>query len=467
MTSVCRKGFVELKKDWIAAGEKLMSRVGHALEHHPKHVTALVAALMLGGAGGAFAVASASAQPEIDPSLLPVREVLETVQPAPLAPQAEALDAFQFNLHRTDASRSSDTAEALLARLGIIDPAAADFLRKEAAFRTHVLGNPGRTVTAEASDSQHLVKLSARWVFDKTDRFNRLVIERAADGRFTSRIETAALVPSLQMASGVLKSSYFEAMDDAGVSESVARQVLGIFEGNIDFNRGLKVGDRFNVVYESMQADGEPMRTGRVISAEFVNAGKMHQAMWYQEPGREGGYFDMNGQSLERSFLASPMETTRITSGFAKRFHPVLHEWKQHKGVDYGGPIGTAVRTIGDGKVRWAGPMGAYGNLVVVDHGEGDETFYAHLSRIDVKPEQVVRRGQTIGGLGATGRVTGPHLHFEFRENGEHKDPVLALRNNQAPELSTHAKADFNRLSRALRSQFAAANTAPVVASAQ
>jgi len=456
-----------LKNGLFAAGEKLLARVGHALEHHPRHVTALVAALLLGGAGGAFAVASASAPQEIDPSLLPVREVLELVQPRQLQAQAEALDAFHFNLYRTDASRASDTVEALLGRLGINDPAAAAFLRSEPAFRAYVLGNPARTVTVEASDAQALLKLSARWLSDRGEHFQRLVVERSAPGQFTSRIETAPLVASLQMASGVLKTSYFDAMDEARVSESVAKQVLDIFAGDIDFSRGLKIGDRFNVVYEAMEADGERIRTGRVISVEFVNDGKLHQAMWYQEPGRVGGYFDMSGQSLERSFLASPMETTRITSGFAMRFHPVLHKWKQHKGVDYGGPIGTPVRTIGDGKVRWAGPMGAYGNLVVIDHGEGDETFYAHLSRIDVAPDEVVRRGQTIGALGATGRVSGPHLHFEFREGGVHKDPIQAIRNNLAVELSAQAKADFDRLSQSIRGQFAAANTAALVASAQ
>ena len=455
-------------KNRLLIAEKFLSRVAHALEHHPKHVTALVAVVMMGGAGGALAVASASSQPAIDPSLLPVRQVVESVQPLPLQAQVEALDAFRFNLYRTEASRASDTAEALLGRLGINDPAAAAFLRNDATFRGKVLGQPGRQVTVEASDTQSLNKLSARWVVDnQSDKFQRFVVERNAQGQFTSRIEAAPLVASLRLASGALKGSYFDAMDEAGVSETVAKQVLAIFEGDIDFNRGLKAGDRFNVVYEALEADGEPMRTGRVISAEFVNGGKLHQAMWFQEPGKEGGYFDMDGKSLERSFLASPMEATRITSGFAMRYHPVLHQWKQHKGVDYGGDIGTPVRTIGDGRVRWAGPMGAYGNLVVVEHGQGDETYYAHLSRVDVAEGDTVKRGQHIGALGATGRVSGPHLHFEFRENGEHKDPIQAIRNNQAPELSAVAKADFDRVSRSLRSQFAAANSGALVASAQ
>lgn len=455
-----------MSKGWTVA-EQLVTRAAHALEHHPRHVTALVAALMLGGAGGAFAVAN-SAQGEIDPSLLPVREVVEVVKALPLEPQSQVLDGFRFNLYRTDTARASDTAEAMLARLGINDPHAAAFLRADASFRARVLGQPGRTVTAEASSSQQLVRLTSRWLADAgSDKFQRFVVERDAAGGFSVRTEAAPLVASLRLASGVVQTTYFDAMDQAGVSEAVAKQVLSIFEGNIDFSRGLKVGDRFNVVYEALEADGEPMRTGRVISSEFANGGKLHQAMWYQEPGKDGGYFDLDGKSLERSFLASPMETTRITSGFAMRFHPVLHQWKQHKGVDYGGAIGTPIRTIGDGKVRWAGPMGAYGNLVVVDHGGDEETYYAHLSRIDVRADQVVQRGQTIGALGATGRVSGPHLHFEFRENGDHKDPIQALRNNQAPELSAVAKADFNRLSQSMRNQFAAANNGSLVASAR
>lgn len=450
----------------LSTGERLLSRAAHALEHHPKHVSALVAALLLGGAGGAFAVASVSSQPEIDPALLPVREVLEAVQPLPLGAQAEALDAFRFHLFRTEAARSSDTAEALLARLGVNDPAAAAFLRNEPAFRTQVLGQPGRLVTVEASDDQALRKLSARWPAQRGDNFHRLVVERTARGQFSARVETAPLVASLRLASGVLQSSYFDAMDAAGVSEVVAKQVLEIFSGHIDFHHSLKVGDRFNVVYETLEADGEPMRTGRVLSTEFVNAGKLHQAMWYQEPGTEGGYFDMAGQSLQRSYLASPMEVSRITSGFAMRFHPVLHKWKQHKGVDYGGPIGAPVLSIGEGRVMQAGALGAYGNMVMIDHGGGDTTVYAHLSRIDVVAGQNVLRGQRIGALGATGRVSGPHLHFEFREDGVHKDPLQAVRNNQAPVLSAQAKADFDRLAQAMRSQFAAVNIASV-ASAQ
>jgi murein DD-endopeptidase MepM/ murein hydrolase activator NlpD len=178
--------------------------------------------------------------------------------------------------------------------------------------------------------------------------------------------------------------------------------------------------------------------------------------------GQRGGYFDFNGRSLERAFLASPMEITRITSGFSMRFHPILHSWRAHKGIDYGAPTGTPVRTIGDGKVEFAGVQNGYGNVIEIDHGKGDTTVYAHLSRIDVQRGQLLQRGQQIGAVGATGWATWPHLHFEFRVNGIHQDPLLAARDNGATPVSAAARPAFDRLSYMMRSQLAAAPSATV-----
>ena len=129
------------------------------------------------------------------------------------------------------------------------------------------------------------------------------------------------------------------------------------------------------MVYEALEADGEAMRTGRVLSAEFVNKGKLHQAMWFQEPGRKGGYYTLDGKSLDTSYLASPMEFSRVTSGFAMRFHPVLHSWRAHLGVDYGAATGTPVRTVGDGVVEFAGEQNGFGNVVIVKHNNTDQTL--------------------------------------------------------------------------------------------
>jgi len=443
-----------LKNGLVAAGEQLFARAAHALEHHPKHVTAVLAALMLGGGGAAFAVASL----DPDPSTIPVRQVLESVQPLPVQDQQQALDVFSFNLFRSELTRASDTVDSLLARLGIADPHAASYLRKDPTVRAQLLGRAGRNVTVEASESQQLETLSARWPSARDDgTFKRLVIERNSQGGFTTRVETAPLVAATRMGSATVRTSLFAAADDARIPDGVVGKLVEIFSTDIDFHHELHTGDRFNVVYEALEADGEPMRTGRILSAEFVNNGKVHEAMWFQEPGHKGGYYTLDGKSLDTSYLASPMEFSRVTSGFAMRFHPILHRWKAHLGVDYAADAGTPVRTVGDGVVEFAGQQNGFGNVVIVKHNNTDQTVYAHLSRIDVRPGQVVSQGQHLGAVGSTGWATGPHLHFEFRVNGVHHDPVEMARNSGAPPLTAEAKAEFDRLARSMRAQLAAA----------
>ena len=451
-----------MKQTWLTLGERFVSRVAHVLEHHPRQVTAAIAAMLLTAGGGAFAVASLGP----DPSLLPVREILENVQPLPLDVQSEALDAHRFSLFTTEAVRPSDTAESLLGRLGVNDPAAAAFLRQDTLARAQVLGATGRTVNAEATDGRNLLRLSVRWAVDNAN-FRRLVVERQGDGRFATRVETAALVPSLRIGSGSIRSSLFAAVDEAGVPDAVTTQLVDIFSGDIDFHH-LRGGDRFAVVYETLEADGEPMRTGRIVSAQFVNAGRTLDAVWFEQPGQRGGYYDFQGRSLQRAFLASPMEVTRITSGFSMRMHPILNSWRAHKGVDYGAPSGAPVRTVGDGQVDFAGTMSGYGNVVEIDHGKGNSTVYAHLSHIDVRKGQWVERGQRIGAVGSTGWATGPHLHFEFKENGQQRDPLeVARRQAPATELTAQARPQFDRIAQSMRTQLAVAASANLVASAR
>lgn len=451
-----------MNNGFIAAGEQLLARAAHALEHHPRHVTAIIAALLLGGGGGAFAVASLGP----DPSALPVHQLLETVQPLPLASQREFLDAQNLKLFRSDVTRSTDTVESLFARLGVDDAQAANFVRTEPTYRTIVLGHAGKTVTVEATEGQLLEKLTVRWAPQDDGSFRRLVIERTQAGKFAARVETAALTAATRLASGAIRTSLFAATDEARIPEAIATQLTDIFGAEIDFHRALHRNDRFNIVYEALEADGEPLRTGRILSAEFVNAGTTHQALWFQEPGQKGGYYTPEGKSLHHSFLASPVEFSRVTSGFAMRFHPILQEWKAHLGVDYGAPTGTPVRTVGDGVVEFAGVQNGFGNVVIVDHGKSEETVYAHLSRIDVKAGEKVLQGENIGAVGATGWATGPHLHFEFRVNGVHRDPVLVAQETSVTTVSGAARPAFDRLTRAMRNQWAAASMA-AVASAQ
>jgi murein DD-endopeptidase MepM/ murein hydrolase activator NlpD len=451
-----------VKQTWLTLGEQLVSRAGHALEHHPRQVTALVAALLLTGGGGAFAVASLGP----DPATLPVREILENVQPLPLAEQAEALDAHRFSLFSAEAVRATDSAEALLARLGVNDPAAAAFLRQDPLARAQVLGAAGRTVKAEASDNHDLLRLSVRWAVDDKN-FQRLTIERQPSGQFASRLQTVPFATSLRVGSGSIRSTLIQAVDEAGIPEAVTSQLVDIYSGEIDFRRALRKGDRFSVVYEALEADGEPLRTGRVVSAQFVNAGHTLEAVWFQQPGQPGGYFDFQGRSLEHQFLAWPVAFTRISSNFAMRFHPLLHRWMRHEGTDFAAPTGTPVRSVGMGRVTFAGWQNGYGNVIHIDHGNGESTVYAHLSHIGVHMHEAVQRGETIGNVGMTGWATGPHLHFEFRENGQLRDPVQMAHEAKGAELPQQARADFNRLAQAMRTQLAMAASTNMLASSR
>ncbi|MCG2591398.1 M23 family metallopeptidase [Ramlibacter sp. XY19] len=451
-------------KSLISAGEQLASRAKRTLEHHPRQITAVVAALLLCGGGGAYAVASLGP----DPSLLPVREVLEHVETLPLDAQVEALDGHRFSLYSSDTVRKADSVDSLLGRLGINDPVAATFLRQDPAARQQLLAVTGRTISVEATDNRNLSRLTVRWSFEDPTKFKRLVVERQADGKFASRIEVAPLTASLRVGTGVVRTSLYAAVDDAGIPDAVTSQLVEVFSGTIDFHRGLRVGDQFAVVYETLEADGEPLRTGRVISADFTNAGRRLDAMWFQEPGQRGGYYNFQGQSLERAFLASPLAVSRVTSSFKMRFHPILHTWIQHNGVDYGAPTGTPVRSVGEGRVDYAGRMNGYGNVVQIDHGKGDTTVYAHLSRVDVRLGQPVQRGQVVGAVGATGWATGPHLHFEFRENGRQRDPIEVARQSQPATLSAAARPAFDKAAESLRAQLAAVTmNAPQLASAR
>lgn len=411
----------------------------------------MIAAVLMSAGGGAFAVASLGP----DAAKIPVKQVLETVTPLAVATQTDALDAFSFTLFRTENTRSSDTAEALLRRLGVSDPAAAAYIRGNAEARSALLSRVGRTVTAEVTHENRLKKLSARWIPDG-DGFKRLVVESAGVG-FIVRWETDALTAGTRLASGVVRTSLFAATDDANIPDPVASQLADVFAGDVDF-RQLRKGDRFALVYETFEADGQSMRSGRVLAAEFESGGNIHQALWFQEPGRKGGYFRPNGDSMRHAFLSSPVEFSRISSGFEMRLHPILNTWRQHNGIDFAAPTGTAVRAVGDGVVEFAGQQSGYGNIIIVKHRNDLSTVYAHLSRMDVRVGQSVAQSQFIGAVGSTGWATGPHLHFEYRLNGEYTDPaVIAKQDGGMTPITAASRPAFEKLAVATRTELAAA----------
>jgi murein DD-endopeptidase MepM/ murein hydrolase activator NlpD len=424
------------------------------LKRHPKRISASVAALLLTGTGFTFAVANLAP----DASQLPVRSVTELLALPHLSVQAAATEVQALNLYRSDLTRSSDTAELLFKRVGVVDPQAAAFLRTDALAQKHLLGRAGRPVTAEASSAGSLQKLQARWSADEDGMFKRLSIEKTANG-FVSKLETLPLTASTRMASGSISSSLYAATDAARIPDSVAVQLAEVFSGDIDFHRALRKDDRFSVIYETLEGDGEPMRAGRLLSAEFVNDGRAYQALWFQEPNSaKGAYYTLAGESLKRAFLASPMEFSRVTSGFKMRFHPILQTWRAHLGVDYAAPTGTAVRSVGDGVVEFAGVQNGFGNVVKIKHQGQTSTVYAHLSRISVRLGQSVAQGQNIGLVGKTGWATGPHLHFEYRVGGAYHDPQTVARRNETVPLTAARRPAFDTAAAQARVALAAAS---------
>jgi murein DD-endopeptidase MepM/ murein hydrolase activator NlpD len=211
------------------------------------------------------------------------------------------------------------------------------------------------------------------------------------------------------------------------------------------------------VVYESLEADGESLRTGRVLSAEFVNNGRKHEGVWFEEPGQRGAYYGFNGESSRKFYLSSPLEFSRVSSGYGMRFHPISGTRKAHLGVDYAAPTGTPVRTIADGVVEFAGVQRGYGNVIIIRHRSNQTTLFAHLSRIGVRQGQKVDQGDWIGAVGSTGASTGPHLHFEFRDNGVHQDPLVIARQSESVPINPAARARFDAVAQLQRVQLNAA----------
>ncbi len=413
---------------------------------------------------GVAAVAVAPLAP--DAAALPQRLISQSVEPDALGVQLEALAGHALELNRSEITRAGDSADTLLKRLGVADRYAAAFLRSDATARQLLDGRAGRMVQARAREDGSLVELIGRSVPVSAElqgtHFKRLTVTRDEQGHFTAREELAPLQSQVRLASGTIRSSLFAASDEARIPDAIAVQMAEIFAADIDMHRELRRGDTFSVVYEALTADGEPVawnQTGRVLAAEFVNGGKEHQAIWYRGPDGRSAYFDLNGQSKKRAFLASPMEFSRVTSGFAMRFHPLLQSWRQHNGVDYAAPMGTPVRSVGAGSVEFAGQQNGYGNVVQIKHGNGRSTLYAHLSRIDVKAGQRIEQGQRVGAVGATGWATGPHLHFEFRVNGQHQDPLRVAKASETVTLAPSQQGEFKQVAQSLQSQLEVADT--------
>lgn len=376
---------------------------------------------------------------EARPTDIPQQLVVERLALPTLSAAADSEQSFL----REDRVRRGDTVMGLLQRLGVDDPAAVSFLKGNATTQSLFRQlSPGKNLTVRTGSQGELQSL----IFPLNgSKDQALVVERKTtenEGeRFTAAEQPLALDTQVVMQTAEIRYSLFGATDAAGIPDSVATQLADIFGGDIDFHRDLRKGDRFAVIYESVNHLGRPVRSGRILAAEFVNDGKTYRAAWFADPDSSqgsGGYYTAEGKNIRKAFLRSPLEFSRITSGFSSaRFHPVLQKLRAHRGVDYGAPTGTRVKATGDGTVEYVGVQGGYGKVVILRHQNRFTTLYGHLSGFasGLRKGSRVGQGDVIGFVGATGLASGPHLHYEFRVNDVHQNP-LAMALPNAPPLA-------------------------------
>jgi len=254
-----------------------------------------------------------------------------------------------------------------------------------------------------------------------------------------SNSETSQQVAS---AHGVIDDTLPSAGEKAGLSNDMVIELTDIFAWDIDFANNLQEGDQFTVLYE----EGAGNAHNRIIAAQFVNRGKTYTAIRYKDKEGIVSYYTPEGRSLRKAFLSSPLDYAKVSSPFSThRRHPILNRIRAHKGVDYAARTGTPVKAAGDGVILSHENRGAYGRMIVISHGEHYQTAYAHLSnfRKDLQDGEPVKQGDVIGYVGSSGLATGPHLHYEFRVDGEHRDPEK-LDSQQAMRLPNGIWEDFH-----------------------
>ena len=377
---------------------------------------------------------------------VPVNNVVERLQLPTLVPVAG--DSAVFT--REERIQRGDTVATLLARLQVNDPEILRLLHINKQARALYQLMPGKTVQAITGTDGKLVSL--RYL----NGDNLLALERN-DTSYIFKEETAQLERRVLLKSAEIKNSLFGATDAVGLSDAVALQIADIFSSDIDFQRDLRKGDHFSVVYEVFYNRGELVRTGRVLAAEFINQGKPYQAVYFDYAENQGGYYTFDGKNLRKQFLRSPLEFSRITSGFTTaRFHPILQLWRAHTGIDYGAPTGTRVKATADGVVEFAGRQGGYGNLVILRHQSKYTTWYGHLSAFakGLSKGKRVAQGDVIAYVGATGLATGPHLHYEFRINNAYQNPLRVVM-PEAPPITAEQKTRFEQLTKPYALQLA------------
>jgi len=415
-----------------------------------------ISCLPLFGIYTAFGIAPQTLTTNIATSMVVEEVSLPTLDQA-LNDEANLAEKFWYK----DYVRRDDTLQSVLTRLNIRNRDALEFIRSDSVASEIARSIiPGRQVKSETDTDGNLFHFEYQI---SADQF--LTITKTADGYEAHQDERILEIRPV-LKSAKINSSLFGATDAANIPDHIAIQLADIFESEINFHTDLRRGDRFNVIYEGSYDQGELIKSGEVLAAEFVNNGKVYRAVGFRDSNNQMQYYTPEGKSIHKSFLRSPLEFSRVSSGFSvARFHPVLQRIRAHKGVDFAAPTGTRIKASADAVVDFVGTKGGYGNVIILKHDNGISTVYGHLSRFapELRRGSKVTQGQMIGFVGMSGVATGPHLHYEFLINGKHQDPMkVALPKNNT--IQGGNKAQFETISNQMMAQLRLLGTSNIAA---
>lgn len=373
------------------------------------------------------------------PDTNPLDVTPQTITEAMVLPALTAADGSASTYERESLVQAGDTLATALSRLKIDDLEIQRLLTTDVVRKMAASVSAGKRIQATTTENGQL----------QTIRFERgdapALTVRLQDGRYVAEDSSDVLETRIVMRSGQILSSLYGATDSAGIPDKIANQMAETFSTALDFRDDLRRGDTFSAIYTVNYRNGEPIAAGQLLAAEFVNAGKAHRAVLFRDASGLEGYYTPEGESLKKGFLRSPLEFSRVTSSFTNsRKHPIYGFHRAHTGVDFGAPTGARVKATGDAVVEFAGRQGGYGNLLVLRHGNGFETYYAHLSAFaaGVSAGRSVSQGQVVAFVGSTGASTGPHLHYEVRIAGLPQNPMV-IKLPGSPPLAIAQRARF------------------------
>jgi murein DD-endopeptidase MepM/ murein hydrolase activator NlpD len=415
-----------------------------------------ISCLPLFGIYTAFGIAPQTLTTNITTSMVVEELSLPTLEQA-LNDEANLTEKFWYKDH----VRRDDTLQSVLARLNIRNRDVLEFIRTDR-IASEIARSiiPGRQVKSETDVDGNLFHFEYQI---SANQF--LTITKTVDGYEAHQDERVLEVRPV-LKSAKIHSSLFGATDAANIPDHIAIQLADIFESEINFHTDLRRGDQFNVIYEGNYDQGELIKSGEILAAEFVNNGKTYRAIGFRDGNNQMQYYTPEGKSIHKSFLRSPLEFSRVSSGFSvARYHPVLQTMRAHKGVDFAAPTGTRIKASADAVVDFIGTKGGYGNVIILKHANGVSTVYGHLSRFapELRRGSKVTQGQMIGFVGMTGVATGPHLHYEFLINGKHQDPMkVALPKTNA--IQGGNKAQFEAISGQMTAQLRLLGTSNIAA---